>query len=178
MEDAAREKKMTLHPENHRKLWLEDLINTHGLKTGAELGVQEGVTYKHLIENCDLTLLIGVDTWHNTRHQEIYSKFYKNLRQWEKEQNEPEKIQLWKMTTNEASKKVDDDSLDFIFIDADHKTAGVTADIQNWLPKVKAGGWITGHDWTNSQVQPVVKKLLGHLGPIELGPDMVWGVKK
>ena len=169
---------MTLHPENHRKLWLEDLMKTHGLKTGAELGVQEGVTYKHLIENCDLTLLIGVDVWESTVHPKQYKAFYDNIREWEKEQNNPKKIQLWKMDTSKASEKVDNESLDFVFIDADHSAQGVKRDIKNWLPKVKTGGWITGHDWVKPHIQKTCINMLGHFGPIGQGPDMVWFVKK
>jgi len=35
---------------------------------------------------------------------------------------------------------------DIVFIDADHKYQGIKADIQVWLPKVKKGGILCGHD--------------------------------
>lgn len=39
-----------------------------------------------------------------------------------------------------------DGSLDLVFIDADHKYGSAKQDIEIWLPKVKRGGVICGHD--------------------------------
>ena len=41
-------------------------------------------------------------------------------------------------------------SLDFAFIDADHSAQSVTADINAWLPKIRIGGWLGGHDYSPS----------------------------
>ena len=49
-------------------------------------------------------------------------------------------------TTN-AAKKIRDNCLDMVFIDALHTYSGVISDIVNWLPKVKVGGIICGHDY-------------------------------
>jgi len=40
-----------------------------------------------------------------------------------------------------------DEHFDFVFIDAGHDYASATADIQGWLPKVKRGGILAGHDY-------------------------------
>jgi predicted O-methyltransferase YrrM len=40
-----------------------------------------------------------------------------------------------------------DKSLDFVFIDASHEYEDVRDDILSWLPKVKEGGVIAGHDY-------------------------------
>ncbi len=37
--------------------------------------------------------------------------------------------------------------VDFVFIDADHEYESVRDDIRAWLPVVKTGGWIGGHDY-------------------------------
>jgi hypothetical protein len=42
-------------------------------------------------------------------------------------------------------------SLDFVFIDGDHSRAAVLADIAAWLPKVKVGGLLAGHDYRMTQ---------------------------
>lgn len=48
-----------------------------------------------------------------------------------------------------AAKEFPDRSFDLVFLDADHSEEGVRADIVAWLPKVKHGGWIGGHDLDN-----------------------------
>jgi predicted O-methyltransferase YrrM len=49
----------------------------------------------------------------------------------------------------EASEKFNNASVDFVFIDADHTYSSVKKDIESWLPKVKKGGIISGHDYFN-----------------------------
>ena len=49
----------------------------------------------------------------------------------------------------EASEGFNNASVDFVFIDADHTYSSVKKDIQSWLPKVKKGGIISGHDYFN-----------------------------
>jgi predicted O-methyltransferase YrrM len=41
----------------------------------------------------------------------------------------------------------EDESLDFVFIDAGHLYHEVTADMNAWYPKVKSGGVFAGHDY-------------------------------
>ena len=51
------------------------------------------------------------------------------------------------MDSIEASKKYEDNSIDFVFIDANHDYDYVKKDIEAWFPKVKTGGVIAGHDY-------------------------------
>lgn len=64
---------------------------------------------------------------------------------------------------------------DFIYIDGNHKPEFVEEDIKLWLPKVKTGGWIGGHDYGNRrapEVAGVVDKALGK--PDALFKDTSW----
>jgi hypothetical protein len=51
----------------------------------------------------------------------------------------------------EAAKTFEDRSLDFVFIDASHEYEDVKNDILAWLPKVKIGGILAGHDYFEDQ---------------------------
>lgn len=53
----------------------------------------------------------------------------------------------------EAAADYEDGSLDFVFIDADHAAKAVEADVRAWLPKVKPGGVLAGHDADYDSVQ-------------------------
>jgi hypothetical protein len=46
-----------------------------------------------------------------------------------------------------AARRFADNSLDFVFLDANHSFTGVSADIVAWWPKIKPGGWLCGHDY-------------------------------
>ena len=48
----------------------------------------------------------------------------------------------------DGAKHYEDESLDFIFIDAAHDYESVKKDIAAWFPKIKKGGIISGHDYS------------------------------
>ena len=50
----------------------------------------------------------------------------------------------------EASKFFENNSLDFVYIDAIHTYDSVKEDITLWLPKIKKGGCIGGHDYSKA----------------------------
>ena len=52
-----------------------------------------------------------------------------------------------KMMSTDAAKKYWDNSLDFVFIDGDHTHEACKADILAWLPKMKDGSILAGHDY-------------------------------
>lgn len=61
----------------------------------------------------------------------------------------------------DAAKLYADASLDFVFLDAAHDYENIKADIIAWLPKVKPGGWIGGHDYTwNEGIRRACNELL------------------
>ncbi|MEO8075150.1 MAG: class I SAM-dependent methyltransferase [Acidobacteriota bacterium] len=50
-----------------------------------------------------------------------------------------------------------DRSIDWVHLDARHDHQHVTADIVSWLPKVKAGGWLSGDDYDPVKWPEVVR---------------------
>lgn len=69
-------------------------------------------------------------------------------------------LQLQVGKSAETAGKFNDRSLDFVFIDAEHTYEAVAADIRAWLPKVKPGGFIAGHDYRIPGVAQAVQELL------------------
>ena len=70
------------------------------------------------------------------------------------------------MDSVEAAKLYEDESIDFIFIDADHKYNPVVNEIKAFLPKMKRGSTMTGHDYTpamddDNRVYDAVNDTLG-----------------
>jgi predicted O-methyltransferase YrrM len=53
-----------------------------------------------------------------------------------------------RLSSKEASQKFEDESLDFIFIDAGHSYEDVYEDLRCWFPKLKNGGFFAGHDYS------------------------------
>ena len=83
-----------------------------------------------------------------------------------------------------AVKQFQDESIDFVYIDAVHSMASVLIDMSIWWHKVKPGGWICGHDYTGTF--PGVKvavdefcKISGHdLNLLCLESWASWGIHK
>lgn len=69
-----------------------------------------------------------------------------------------------------------DNSYDLVYIDGDHAKEAIERDIDNYLPKVKKGGWIAGHDYgTFSTVTKTVNKKLGT--PHHMFRDSSWIIR-
>ena len=82
-------------------------------------------------------------------------------------------IQTIVSTSNDALDQLKGLKFDFIYIDGLHTYDGVKTDIQNYLPLVKEGGVIGGHDYTNQiphlvGVYEAVNEMFGK-------PDKVFG---
>lgn len=74
--------------------------------------------------------------------------------------------------------KFEDNSIDFIYIDADHRYESVKQDLELYLPKLKKGGVIGGHDYHESWpgVCSAVDEVVGI--PTKKFEDNSWIVKK
>jgi len=150
----------------------DDLANDFkalGFNLGAEIGVQRG-EYSELLckSNPDLKLFC-IDAW--TAYKEyitpfrkrfddsledqqkfLFDDFYENA----KARLAPFNCVLMKKFSLDASKDFEDNSLDFVYIDASHEFQQVTNDIAEWSKKVRPGGIISGHDYWFSNKKPMI----------------------
>lgn len=73
----------------------------------------------------------------------VYEKFKDNMM----ELGFIDIIDIFNMDSDSASQFIKDNKLDFIFIDGNHIYNQTKKDIDNYLPKVKSNGIISGHDY-------------------------------
>lgn len=142
-----------------------------GWQRGAELGVGSGMLFGRLLNECPGLFLLGVDTFlkpdRASRVAAIASGFRGRCR-------------LHHCTTVEGAGRVEDESLDFVFIDAGHSYSAVRADIDAWWPKVKRGGWFGGHDYHELHpgvIKAVTERFSDNRGLV-LEPFAVWWVRR
>lgn len=54
---------------------------------------------------------------------------------------------------------IKDGELDLVYVDGDHRYEAVLADLKGWLPKLRAGGIMAGHDWSFKDVQKALAEV-------------------
>ena len=145
-------------PNCNRKVLLPAIINKFDYKVGVEVGVSWGGHAIHLVKNSGIYLYL-VDNYNDyeavPRHDRKYNmKSTGDSRYGEaqvnlKEYIDKKRCELIRANSVDAALGVADNSLDFIYIDADHSYVGTKGDIAAWYPKVKVGGVMAGHDYKN-----------------------------
>ena len=135
------------------ELWLY-ILNSLKVQSVLEAGVFKGVFAQDILNGTpSIKNYIFVDPW-------------RNLACWNKPANKSDeefdtirseallrtaehksKIKELRMTTKEASYYIDDDCLDFAYIDGDHTLRGITIDLTLLLPKIRKGSIIGGDDF-------------------------------
>jgi hypothetical protein len=144
------------------------MVEEHGdganfVEVGTYLGKSISYLAVEIINSGKKIKLNAVDTWEGSPleplqqsqsdviNKTLYVNFLKNI--------EPVKeiINVVKSDSVKAADLYEDESVDFVFIDASHHYEFVKSDILAWYPKIKKNGYIGGHDY----VSPI-----GHSGGI------------
>lgn len=134
---------------------------------GLELGINRSDSFMTLLENCpNISKLYGVDNFkphHDIWNDRVVDGMELDMIRAEslsKHLHSPHKNKIVFIEKNslDAAAEIEDGSLDFIFIDADHSYEAVLADLKAWYPKVKSGGLMAGHDIYYSPVTKAVNE--------------------
>lgn len=143
-----------------RKHWhviIEQLKNRPHAR-GAEIGIFRGIFARALLANLpDIQTYYCIDPWeHYDEYLEMlrqgsteikippsqaYRIFLKNTERWR------DKTIILRKMSQDALVDVPDESLDWVFIDANHVYVYAREDIIQWSRKVKIGGIVSGHDF-------------------------------
>ena len=141
---------MPIYIPNSSRTDLAKLFCELGYRKGVEVGTARGSNAITLARHNPKCRIYCVDSWET----------YDGLNDWTdaKRLNEhwitakarlgafPE-VRIIKKYSMDAVKKFDDNSLDFVYIDANHEFPYVAEDIFYWAQKVKPGGIVSGHDY-------------------------------
>jgi hypothetical protein len=129
--------------------WFREL----NFKTGVEIGVDRGEYSKLICETNTQIKLYGVDSWlkypeyHEYHDQAELDSIYEDMKF--KLRNyiaEGQYIPIRKKSMD-ALADFADESLDFVYIDANHEANYPLDDITGWAKKVRIGGIVSGHDY-------------------------------
>lgn len=154
------------------KFVLEEWVKKNNWTKGVEIGVFHGLTFFHLLEHCPNLHLTGIDIFEPILHKD--KQFNEGGRSYkgdklpeeyirinrEAKKRFPERSKVVKAESAGYAKNIPDHSLDFVFIDGDHLYEAVKLDIVSWLPKVRPGGVICGHDIGMPGVKKAVDEMI------------------
>lgn len=159
-------KELRANDAKHLKDGIKDIctyVNSKiKVERALEVGTYLGESTCTFIENLpNLVEYIGVDPYsleHNSDGLfnseltiKIYDEYMKNMKKYKCHRH-------IKLPSADASKQIEDQYLDFLYIDGCHQYNSVVKDIENWLPKLKKGGIMSFHDVDNAGVHAAISK--------------------
>jgi predicted O-methyltransferase YrrM len=164
------------------------LKELNGPLVSCEVGVCLGVTSRAFLENLPIIKHYAVDPypayldWNGDvvganfseeRQKLMKETAYKHLSDFK------ENIDFVYRPSTEFAKELNDEHLDFIFIDGDHSYEGCLEDLKSWWPKVKKGGVFAGHDLYFEGVNRALREFFGdQYNNLLKGTRDVWYVYK
>ena len=180
----------------HHRGILEHLPLIHAQYRIVEVGTYLGQNAAILGQQRDNANIFCVDKWKcessseyqasgdylahadDDAHESHYQEYLRNT--WFLQSQE--RIKTIREASTDAAKRFEDGSLDLVFIDADHSYSGSKQDMEAWYPKVKTGGWLSGHDFEYPGVGDVasaVRDFCSERGlGFELSHGYTWFVRK
>ena len=137
-------------PNCKRRQFPAFLKDDMGFKRGVEVGVYKG-QFAQFFAAVGLELYV-VDPWLDypdyqparTHYQERQDTLYESAR---KRLAKYPKVHFIRKLSMDALEDFEDESLDFVYIDAHHGFKYITEDLYGWSKKVRKGGIISGHDY-------------------------------
>lgn len=133
-----------------RRTDLTKLFSELNFKSGAEIGVLNGEYSAQICTDNPQAKLYAIDPWITYSDYVDFKEELKIIGAYQKAINNLSKhknCKIIRKTSMDAVKKFDDESLDFVYIDANHLLKYVVEDVVEWSKKVRKGGIVSGHDF-------------------------------
>lgn len=125
----------------------------------AEVGVALGDFSRKILDGCNPRRLRMIDAWahqdvehlkedtnnpeqivQDARHDQVLKEFGPEIA--------AGRVVVDRAFSHVAAERIENGSLDVVYIDADHSYGGVIRDLTCYAPKIGPGGLIMGHDYT------------------------------
>lgn len=183
LSDEYGSKEAEIEIPNVDRLDFAEWCEEWGLHTGVEIGTERGVYAKSFCTRAPSVKLYCVDPWEAYKGyrehvlQDRLDGFYEET----KERLAGYNAELIRGYSVDVAKKFADESLDFVYIDGNHEFGHVVADLCAWVPKVKIGGIVAGHDFMERRnpayLMGVVPAVRGFMYAYKFSPLYVLGRK-
>lgn len=131
---------------------LSKLFAELNFNKGVEVGVDQGQFSEILCKDNPNLKLYSVDPWRSEAYEpgtyiNEEQQYFEDRYQETVERLAPYNCEIVRKTSAEALNDFEDNSLDFVYIDANHDFPNFTFDLHNWIKKVRPGGIVSGHDY-------------------------------
>jgi glycosyltransferase involved in cell wall biosynthesis/predicted O-methyltransferase YrrM len=168
------------YPELYKKMVKRFSSGSKFLEVGSWKGMSSAYMAVEIANSQKDIEFYCVDTWEGSIEHEQYGIDTSSLYDTFLDNMEPVRkyYKSIRARSLQAVKQFEDNSLDFIFIDASHEYQDVKEDIIAWLPKVKQGGVIAGHDYLNVDFPGVEKAVHEVLGDKITTEETCWVYEK
>lgn len=119
---------------------------------GIEIGTYEGEYASEILKTWTSDLYL-IDIWRNVNNTEYSDscnrKDYINVMHkcCQNISGHEERCHMIRSSSENAAKLFNNESFDFIYLDANHKYEFIKADMKLWFPKLRKGGVFAGHDY-------------------------------
>lgn len=151
--DAIKQKGLPFNVPHSSRDDLPNFFKHMGFVTGAEIGVYRGEFTKKF---CEAGLkMYAIDPWityagtTQGRQDFLYEHTKRVLAPYPG-------CTIIRKTSMDAVKDFKDGSLDFVYIDGDHRFRYIAEDLWEWEKRVRRGGVVSGHDYNFGEVGPIV----------------------
>ena len=135
----------------------EKIIKDNDFKIVAEVGIGYGFHAKQILDNTAIDKLFLIDPMQYYPNDAFatdvlrfggFELLVKNIKT---HLNQHESRYTWfrRPSITIQNQEIPDESLDAVFIDADHSYDAVSKDLPFWWKKLKKGGWLLGDDYNS-----------------------------
>lgn len=127
-----------------------------GFLVGAEIGVLQGTFSRFICQTIPGVKLYSIDSWGIGDRSEKMRNYHIRMYEVAKRRLASCNTTLIKEPSAKAVEAFENNSLDFVYIDANHSASSVLEDVTLWTDKVRQGGIVSGHDYDTLSVKESV----------------------